>query len=274
MKRLFIAFGAFGTLALFSAVTGCSCSEPAPGVGTDSGSDDRIDSGGSPTVNEAGIIGEPGEPNELCPEGCECSDGIDNDGDGQVDGFDAECTGAYDDDEGSYATGIPGDNVDEAWQDCFFDGNSGAGDDGCMYRHGCLTGELPADHRDCEVSARCIEFCAPRTPNGCDCFGCCDVTKEDGSIASIYLVEGCSLENVDDATACPPCTRTTTCDNECGTCELCPGRTIEDLPEECAPDTDGGVPMYTCDEGMVCTSTADCGLDYYCQLGCCAPTLI
>ena len=43
---------------------------------------------------------------------CACSDGMDNDGDGLVDGFDPECTGPFDDDEATFATGIPGDNKD------------------------------------------------------------------------------------------------------------------------------------------------------------------
>ncbi len=62
---------------------------------------------------------------------CQCNNGVDDDGDGTVDGFDIECTGAIDDDEGSFATGIPGDNRDPKWQYCFFDGNSGHGDDRC-----------------------------------------------------------------------------------------------------------------------------------------------
>ncbi len=37
---------------------------------------------------------------------------MDNDGDGLVDGFDPECTGPFDDDEATFATGIPGDNKD------------------------------------------------------------------------------------------------------------------------------------------------------------------
>ena len=68
---------------------------------------------------------------------CACADGIDNDGDGELDGFDTECTGANDDDESTFATGIPGDNRDPVWQDCFFDGNSGAGDDKCRYHSDC-----------------------------------------------------------------------------------------------------------------------------------------
>src|SRR6185295_2832893 len=106
---------------------------------------------------------------------CHCSNGIDDDGDGTIDGFDVECTGAIDDDEGSFATGIPGDNRDPKWQDCFFDGNSGAGDDRCRYPTGCLTGELSQDAPACAVTETCRNNCQPRTPNGCDCFGCCSV---------------------------------------------------------------------------------------------------
>ena len=67
----------------------------------------------------------------------QCSDGIDNDGDGKIDYADPECVGGLDNDESSYATGIPGDNVDACKQDCFFDGNSGMGDDGCMWQLKC-----------------------------------------------------------------------------------------------------------------------------------------
>ncbi len=41
---------------------------------------------------------------------CACDDGLDNDGEGLMDGVDPESTGPYDDDESSFATGIPGDN--------------------------------------------------------------------------------------------------------------------------------------------------------------------
>ena len=41
----------------------------------------------------------------------QCSDGKDNDGDGKVDYNDPECVGPLDNDEGSFATGIPGDNM-------------------------------------------------------------------------------------------------------------------------------------------------------------------
>lgn len=57
--------------------------------------------------------------------------------------------GANDDDEGSFGTGISGDNRDPKWQDCFFDGNSGAGDDRCRYHTECLTGARDADDPSC-----------------------------------------------------------------------------------------------------------------------------
>src|SRR3569833_2466017 len=70
------------------------------------------------------------------PGGPQCSNCKDDDGDGLIDGFDPECTGPFDNDEGSFATGIPGENKDAINQDCFFDGDSGAGAGGCSQRGG------------------------------------------------------------------------------------------------------------------------------------------
>jgi hypothetical protein len=218
-----------------------------------------------------------------------CSDGMDNDGDDLTDGFDPECTGPADNDEGTFATGIPGDNRDPKWQDCFFDGNSGAGDDDCRYATGCLTGELEADDPDCTLTDACIKFCAPLTPNGCDCFGCCTVQDADGDSVDILTASTCSIDKVGDEEACPPCVKTDTCGNTCGRCELCPGKTIADLPDDCGPTgaggassgtggststggtSTGGGPSYTCDGGeQVCgPGLPGCALGSYCSLGCC-----
>jgi hypothetical protein len=118
----------------------------------------------------------------------QCSDGIDNDGDGKIDYDDPECVGPLDNDESSFATGIPGDNMDSCKQDCFFDGNSGMGDDGCLWQLKCdpqsIEAKCPYDANyasqhtnECSVSASqtqaCIDHCQPLVPNGCDCFGCC-----------------------------------------------------------------------------------------------------
>jgi hypothetical protein len=212
-----------------------------------------------------------------------CSDGKDNDGDGVIDGFDPECTGPADNDEGTFATGIPGDNRDPKWQDCFFDGNSGAGDDGCRYATGCLTGALEPDDKDCRLTDACIEFCAPLTPNGCDCFGCCTVQLPGGDTVDIQTSSSCSLDQVGDEDACPRCVKSDACGNTCGHCELCPGKTVADLPEDCAPTgaggagtgtggtSTGGGPGYTCDGGeQVCgPGLPTCALTTYCSQGCC-----
>jgi hypothetical protein len=217
-----------------------------------------------------------------------CSDGKDNDGDELIDGFDPECTGPADNDEGTFATGIPGDNRDPKWQDCFFDGNSGAGDDDCRYATGCLTGELEPDDKDCTLTDACIKFCAPLTPNGCDCFGCCTVQMPGGDTVDILTATSCSLDQVDDEDACPRCVKSDDCGNTCGHCELCPGKTVADLPEDCGPTGAGGAgtgtggtntgtggtgggPSYTCDGGeQVCgPGLPTCALTTYCSQGCC-----
>lgn len=209
-----------------------------------------------------------------------CNDGKDNDGDGLIDGFDPECTNPCDNDESSFATGIPGDNVDPKWQDCFFDGNSGGGDDGCRYSTKCLTGELPQTDKDCTVTQQCLDYCKPLVSNGCDCFGCCTVETPSGP-KDIQTTTSCSIADINDTTKCPTCTKSTQCQNTCGTCELCLGKTAADLPPSCTPPkVDGGTPnvpdgstpppVYTCDNGLqVCTSSGDCGTGKYCSLGCC-----
>ncbi|HEX2871609.1 MAG TPA: hypothetical protein VHP33_10140 [Polyangiaceae bacterium] len=217
-----------------------------------------------------------------------CSDGKDNDGDDLIDGFDPECTGPADNDEGTFATGIPGDNRDPKWQDCFFDGNSGAGNDKCRYATGCLTGELPADDADCALTDACLKYCAPLTPNGCDCFGCCTVQLPSGDTVDIQTASSCSLDQVGDEDVCPRCVKSDACGNTCGHCELCPGKTVADLPEDCAPTGAGGAgtgtggtntgtggtsggPGYTCDGGeQVCgPGLPACALTTYCSQGCC-----
>lgn len=250
-------------------------------------------------VNDMGQI--------LCGDApCQCSDGVDDDGDGKIDGFDPECTGPFDNDEASFATGIPGDNQDPVWQDCFFDGNSGSGDDGCRYKTGCLTGALPSTDRDCQLSQRCLDFCKPRTPNGCDCFGCCEVFKDDGTSVNIVIGTDCSLADIDDPNACPRCEQSAQCVNTCGRCELCLGKALADLPADCfppppvdmgtdmptsdmgtdmpvadmgadmpadMPPADMGPPLpYTCEGGVpACSPSVACPTDrtYYCYLGCC-----
>lgn len=273
--------------------TGGSGDSGSTGAGdTDAGTDAILDGDGSigvPTfppgfLSDGGLIGCEGDS---CPQ---CFNGLDDDNDGKIDGFDEECTGAADNDEGTFATGIPGDNRDPKWQDCFFDGNSGAGDDGCRYHTECLTGEREPTDNGCELSQGCIDFCAPLTPNGCDCFGCCEVHSGDETLF-VQINTTCDFENIDDETICPRCEQTPTCVNTCGECELCPGKGIDDLPASCftdppggdgdptPPGSDGGSnpppPVYTCDGGEpVCAAVGDCDVGFYCQFGCCVKSTI
>jgi hypothetical protein len=215
----------------------------------------------------------------VAPGGCgtdvlACSDGMDNDGDGVIDGDDPECTGACDNDEGSFQTGIPGDNVD-CKQDCFFDGNSGQGDDGCVWSLRCDP-ENPGENVGCEFTdgancdnmvtqtQECIDFCSQFVPNGCDCFGCCTIATPDGDV-NVYLGSGpdCSLANLD---ACSSCTPSEDCGNTCDpeSCEVCFGTT--EPAEGCGqPECpDGQQPCVSDGEGG-----SDCPEGWYCLTGCC-----
>ena len=124
---------------------------------------------GGTTVSGAGGAGRaarraPAAPAAGSGRQPQCSDGIDNDGDGKIDYDDPECVGPLDNDESSFATGIPGDNMDACKQDCFFDGNSGVGDDGCEWQLKCdpmsVENKCPYDMQyatqhttECSVSA-------------------------------------------------------------------------------------------------------------------------
>jgi len=204
---------------------------------------------------------------------CACDDGRDNDGDGLVDGLDPECTGPFDDDETSFATGAP--TTSARCRDCFWDDNAGSGDDDCRYPTECLTGASPSGKggscASCDVSQQCVDVCGPRTPNGCDCFGCCEVHQPDGSRVFIDLRDTCSLALLKDEAACPRCVQSSSCRNDCGPCELCPGRTASDLAPECTAASDAGNRLpYTCNPGQqVCGANAPCPAGTYCQQGCC-----
>jgi hypothetical protein len=243
--------------------------EVGSGATSDSATSDSATSGGA----ETGAVVP--APRDCDGAFLECGNGMDDDGDGLIDVLDPECTGPCDDDEGSFQTGLPGDNVD-CRQDCFFDGNSGQGDDGCDWNLRCDPAN-PGANIGCEYtgggncptepvppSMQCVEFCGSLTPPGCDCYGCCTVQTPGGPV-DIFLNSGpeCSLANLD---ACQPCTPQidvcgTPCDPE--DCDLCFGET--ELPQGCdTPNCESGDPcesddLETCPDG------------FYCSLSCCYP---
>ena len=206
----------------------------------------------------------------------ECTDCIDNDHDGRIDGTDPECTGAEDDDEGSFATGIPGDNMDPKWQDCFFDGDSGSGNDGCHYHTCCLLGstggaDCPVDpnfdpQTDCEVAQMCVNICGPAVPPGCDCFGCCTICDDAGCetiITNPAIAPNCTDQLIHDPVACPRCTLNTDCGSPCdpNNCILCPGQDPSDLPPSCTgtecpagSQTCGQADDPACPDGSYCAN--------------------
>jgi hypothetical protein len=204
---------------------------------------------------------------------CACSNGVDDDDDDElIDGFDPECTGPYDDDEASFATGEIKDG-NRRCSDCFFDGNPGY-DDGCRIPTSCvLTGNASnagGNCNSCTPSAKCVDSCLSLTPNGCDCFGCCEIQDGMQSFA-ILLADTCSMAVLADETKCPRCVLTPDgaprCYNPCGRCELCPGKTQSDLPADCGGD-------YDCEDADLCGSTnALCPGLAWCIQGCCAPIL-
>jgi hypothetical protein len=225
-------------------------------------------------VTRDGAADDSGTGTQLCGGGlCQCNNLIDEDNDGLIDSADPECTGPFDDDESSFATGLP-TGLDFC-QDCYWDSNTEGDDDGCAYHTDCLFGDTPsggatAACSSCEVSPQCADTCRDLTRNGCDCFGCCTVFLNNGTSVDVLLSDSCRERDVQNEDKCPRCVQDEVCRNECGECELCPGRKRRDLPVSCRGMPSDEEPMNRCDEGQdVCDADRPCPPDFYCQLGCC-----
>jgi hypothetical protein len=276
-------------LVLAAGVGGCSNSVDAISTGTGGTSGGG---GGAGTGPDLGVDGG----GKIPVGSTQCSDGKDNDGDGLVDYLDPECVGPLDNDESSFATGIPGDNMDSCKQDCFFDGNSGAGDDHCDWQLKCdpksTNNKCPYDQNyatqhatECSLSASqpqaCIDFCRRLVPNGCDCFGCCAIPGGP----TILLAATCTAADFNNPAKCPPCTQVTQCSNPCDKCEICIGKPT--VPAECTPTTnpdagsgaDSGTPPpnrcgsdFPINCGPGTNLPADqCPAPLGCITGCCVP---
>ena len=272
-------------LAVFAIA--CGSSKSSSNDDNDSDANDGVPGGFDGGIKDAPFSGMC-TPNPGAPE---CSNCMDDDGDGKVDGFDIQCTGPLDDNEASFSTGIPGDNIDAVDQDCFFDGDSGAGNDGCSIHVCCLLGATTK--ADCPIgknryepaacpppigsgtlSQKCIDTCGKLAPPGCDCFGCCTICDPANPTQCYDIATNpstspnCTTETLGDPTKCVPCTKIPSCGNtECGgsTCILCPGQTT--LPPECS--------MQQCPDGQVlCGPDNACPAGTYCSNGCCIGTIL
>jgi hypothetical protein len=213
-------------------------------------------------------ISDAGRP--LCGDGhvCACSNDQDDDGDMKPDGHDPECTGPFDDYEDSFRVNDVREGNPNKCADCFFDGNLG-GDDGCSVSSLCKIDGKPGNNRgmckkdDCTASAACLDHCLPATPNGCDCFGCCEVKSAD---VRIQLVATCRMDKIHDAEACPTCQINESCYNPCNVCDICPGQDFEDLPLTCNN-------AVSCSNAKSCERSSECAPSQYCGQGCCLPIL-
>lgn len=140
----------------------------------------------------------------------ECGDCVDNDGDGFTDMLDPDCLGPCHNSEANYYGNIPGQNNAPCKHDCYFDKDTGHGNDDCFWNHvcdplepqlgctsyqgpdyvypsspsycgddgtsSCTCGELEASQ-----TQTCHDTCLPLTPPGCDCFGCCELPASSGN---------------------------------------------------------------------------------------------
>lgn len=265
------------------------------------GVDDALSSAGSAGAQGGGAAGSGGSAHggygaEAGAAGCvqtkcrgksyQCGDCLDNDADGQLDSMDPECLGPCDNDESALSTGLSTQQTGACRQDCYFDGDNGPGNDQCEWNHACDPRSVAPDYPPsgesrceylgsgsamgtaCEALANeqppaCLEACLPLVPNGCDCFGCCELPGRSGDFRFIGLgggVEGCTLDTIEDAQTCPPCTPVDSCRNECTGCEVCVGQ----------PAPAGCDPQSACPPGQAaCTTNAMCDFQEYCVTGCC-----
>jgi hypothetical protein len=241
--------------------------------------------------------GETCDPTQLgCSDACniatcdgtlwDCGNCEDDDGDCLVDHNDPECFGPCDDSEVWFSGEIPGQDNSPCKHDCYFDNDSGAGNDDCYWSHECDPLEpsqsceydpdsmIPGSGMDCAEaaamqSAECEDVCGPLVPNGCDCFGCCEVFLPAGGSVTVFIGSeddsgdpSCTMADVDDPSVCHPCTQVPACLNPCDGCEICFGQ--DELPEGCT-EQECGVEQQHC--GLI--GQEPCPVGEFCLTGCC-----
>jgi hypothetical protein len=175
--------------------------------------------------------------------------------------------------------------------DCYFDQDTGAGNDDCHWSHKCDSLEVgpdyPPEGSQCAYNpsanipgyggtctdassgqaTTCLNYCGPLTPNGCDCFGCCAIP---GIAYTVWLGSenpagsgSCNLGTLDDPTKCKPCTQVSACFNTCEHCEVCIGK--PDLPPDCSGDQECPPDILPCGQ----PGQAPCSAGFTCITGCC-----
>lgn len=209
----------------------------------DTTSDSVVDTSGWGTSTDSGNFGE------CVPVPCGgkvygCADCIDNDSDGRVDWNDPDCLGPCDNNESGFNINIPGSDPSGCTMECYFDADNGTGNDECDWDYTCDSynqfikaegdkhcpfDESPSAVEYCDglrasQAEACNRVCEPLVPNGCDCWGCCQLDGEYRYVGT----PGCTLDNL---SGCDPCTPVPSCENKCGECELCIGMTT--LPAHC-----------------------------------------
>lgn len=208
-----------------------------------------------------------------------CANCIDDDADGKLDAEDPDCLGPCDNTEDRLELGIPGAGNAPCKRDCYFDKDSGAGNDDCAYDLRCdpLSPE-PIDCKyanppppnagcDAKPSSTCLQVCKNLTPNGCDCFGCCELPGGSGNFVYIGTTDAsdvptCTIAGAKDPSKCAKCTPMLECFDSCDKCELCLGK--DTLPPECQPEDQ-------CPGGTACglPGQPPCPAGEYCLTGCC-----
>ena len=132
-------------------------------------------------------------------------------------------------------------------------------------------------------ATQCHAQCGPLVPNGCDCFGCCELPA--GSGRTVFLgseprngAPRCGPETVNNPDSCRACKQVAECRNRCERCEVCIGRPTP--PADCfVSGADGGSapPDGGSNPGQCAAGVQPCGLpgqspcpaNAYCITGCC-----
>jgi hypothetical protein len=283
--------------------------------GATGGEDGGVNGGhdGATGGEDAGgvIVPTPDGGTRICyPATCQgetrqCGDCIDNDGDGLIDDQDPNCLGPCDNNEAGFDLQIDGAPLAPCNRDCYYDKDSGWGNDNCRWPRQCdpLNPVPRCENHNCnytedynseENNPLCHEVCGPLTPAGCDCFGCCDIRTDANPEEENWIFIGsedasgdgsCHMDaaKAGDHDACRPCTPVEACANPCESeCQLCLGRTVDDLPDHCFGDpgdpvdggttTDGGTGDDRCGGNeQPCGLPGDdpCPEHHFCLTGCC-----